>query len=337
MWYSSPSRQATDSLPSRESGHPARAASGATRLEFPLMSLPALAWLALGTIWGSTWLFIKVGLDSGLPPIGFAGIRFVIASIPLVLWLVIRRVRLPKTWAEWRLMLVTGWLTFTINYALVFWGESHISSGLAAILYTNFPLFGIVLAHFMLPDEPLTWRKVGGLAFAIFGVVLIFWNQISVKGPLALAGAAAIVVASLGTAYADCVIKRSGTHIDPVTMTAAQMVGGWIPLLTLGVIVDGNPLHYHWTARGLFALLYLALLGSALAFVILYWLIQRMQVTRTMLIPLMSTLFAVALGIIFLDEAFSARVVIGGLGVLGGLVIAVGRRTASVRVEEVRG
>ncbi len=301
------------------------------------MSLPALAWLALGTIWGSTWLFIKVGLDSGLPPIGFAGVRFVIASIPLVLWLVIRRARLPRTWAEWRLMLVTGWLTFTLNYALVFWGEAHISSGLAAILYTNFPLFGIVLAHFMLADEPMTWRKVGGVALAAAGVVLIFWNQISMKGPLALAGAAAIVVASLGSAYADIVIKRSGTHIDPVTLTAVQMVGGWIPLVALAVVVDGSPLHYPWTARGVFALLYLALVGSALAFVLLYWLIQRMQVTRTMLIPLVSTLFAVALGIVVLGEAFSVRVVIGGIGVLGGLVMAVGGRTASVRGDEAGG
>ncbi len=289
------------------------------------MSLAALVWLVLGTIWGSTWLFIKVGLDSGLPPIAFAGLRFVVASTPLVIWLALRRVRLPRTWAEWRLMIVTGLLTFTMNYALVFWGESHISSGLAAILYTNFPLFGIVIAHFMLPDEPMTWRKVGGVVLAVIGVALIFWNQIALKGPLALAGAAAIVVAGLGTAYADVIIKRSGTHIDPVTLTAVQMVVGWIPLVTLGIALEGNPLHYPWSVRGVVALCYLAIVGSSVTFVLLYWLIQRMQVTRTMLIPLLSTLIAVALGILVLGEAFSARVVIGGLGVLGGLVLAVAR------------
>ena len=294
------------------------------------MSRAVLAWIVLGTIWGSTWLFIKVGLDSGLPPITFAGIRFVVASVPLVLWLLIRRVRLPRTRAEWRLMVVTGLLTFTLNYALVFWGESHISSGLAAILYTNFPLFGIVLAHFMLPEEPMTWRKVGGVVLAGVGVALIFWNQIALKGPLALAGAAAIVVACLGTAYADVVIKKSGTHIDPVTLTAVQMVVGWVPLVAVGVALEGNPLAFPWTARGVFALCYLAVMGSAVAFVILYWLIQRMQVTRTMLIPLLSTLIAVALGIAVLGEAFSARVMIGALGVLGGLVLAVGGGTAPV-------
>ncbi|HKI95577.1 MAG TPA: EamA family transporter [Gemmatimonadales bacterium] len=289
------------------------------------MSLAALVWLILGTIWGSTWLFIKVGLDSGLPPIGFAGLRFVVASTPLVIWLVLRRVKLPQTWTEWRLMIVTGLLTFTVNYALVFWGESHISSGLAAILYTNFPLFGIVIAHFMLPEEPMTLRKVGGVVLAVIGVALIFWNQIALKGPLALAGAAAIVVAGLGTAYADVLIKRSGTHIDPVTLTAVQMVIGWIPLVTLGIALEGNPLHYSWTVRGVIALCYLAIVGSSVTFVLLYWLIQRMQVTRTMLIPLLSTLIAVALGILVLGEAFSVRVVVGGIGVLGGLVLAVAR------------
>jgi len=295
------------------------------RVTFSAMSLAALVWLILGTIWGSTWLFIKVGLDSGLPPIGFAGLRFVVASTPLVIWLVLRRVKLPQTWTEWRLMIVTGLLTFTVNYALVFWGESHISSGLAAILYTNFPLFGIVIAHFMLPEEPMTWRKVGGVVLAVIGVALIFWNQIALKGPLALAGAAAIVVAGLGTAYADVLIKRSGTHIDPVTLTAVQMVIGWIPLVTLGIVLEGNPLHYSWTVRGVIALCYLAIVGSSVTFVLLYWLIQRMQVTRTMLIPLLSTLIAVALGILVLGEAFSVRVVIGGIGVLGGLVLAVAR------------
>jgi len=295
------------------------------RVTFPPMSLAALVWLILGTIWGSTWLFIKVGLDSGLPPIGFAGLRFVVASTPLVIWLVLRRVKLPQTWTEWRLMIVTGLLTFTVNYALVFWGESHISSGLAAILYTNFPLFGIVIAHFMLPEEPMTLRKVGGVVLAVIGVALIFWNQIALKGPLALAGAAAIVVAGLGTAYADVLIKRSGTHIDPVTLTAVQMVIGWIPLVTLGIALEGNPLHYSWTVRGVIALCYLAIVGSSVTFVLLYWLIQRMQVTRTMLIPLLSTLIAVALGILVLGEAFSVRVVVGGIGVLGGLVLAVAR------------
>lgn len=285
---------------------------------------PVLAWFTLATIWGSTWLFIKIGLDAGLPPITFAGIRFVIASIPLVAWIVVRKVRLPQSAADWRLMIVTGILSFTINYGLVFWGESHISSGLAAILYTTFPIQGMILAHLLLPDDPLSFRKIAGVLLSIAGVGLIFYNQIDVSGSLAFAGSAALVVAALGTAYADVLIKRQGTHIEPVTMTAVQMVAGFIPMLAIGIPLEGNPLHYPWTGKAVFALVYLALLGSSVTFVLLYWLIQRMQVTRTMLIPLFSTLIAVVLGIVVLDERLTLRVVLGGVGIVLGLIFATG-------------
>src|SRR6184192_350704 len=94
-----------------------------------------IVWLILCGIWGSTWLFIKIGLND-LPPLTFAGIRFVLASLIL-----------------WSLIAISGMLQFTFNYGLVFWGEQHISSGLAAVLQSTFPLFGLVIAHFYLPHE----------------------------------------------------------------------------------------------------------------------------------------------------------------------------------------
>ncbi len=289
------------------------------------MTLPALVWLLLASIWGSTWLFIKVGL-ADLPPLTFAGIRFVVASAPLVLWIVVRRVPLPRAWRDWRLMIVTGLLTFALNYSLVFWGESHITSGLAAILYTTFPIFGMLLAHGMLADEPLTARKLGGALLGLAGVVVIFAHELSVRGALALAGSAAVVVAALGTAYADVLIKREGVHIDPVVMTAVQMVVGLVPMLMVGITLEGNPLGFAWTGRAVFALCYLALVGSSLTFTLLYWLIRRMQVTRMMLMPLWSTLMAVLLGAAVLGEPVTFRTILGGVAILGGLVLAVGTR-----------
>ena len=299
------------------------------------MSLPAVVWLLLASIWGSTWLFIKVGLED-LPPVTFAGLRFVVASGPLLLWLWLRRVPLPTARSDWRLMIVTGWLTFSLNYGLVFWGEQYISSGLAAILYTTFPISGLLIAHGLLPAEPLTRRKGIGVILAVLGVALIFANQVEFRGALAAAGSAALVVAAAGTAWADVLIKRSGTHIDPVVMTAVQMVAGFIPMLLIGIPLEGNPLHYDWTGRAAFALLYLALLGSSLTFVLLYWLIQRMEVTRTMLIPLFSTLIAVLLGMVVLDEELTLRVALGGAGILLGLVVAT-RRPRVVHPHDVPG
>lgn len=294
------------------------------------MTLPAVVWLLLATIWGSTWLVIKVGL-ADLPPVSFAAIRFVVAAAPLCAWLALRRRPLTYSRADWRLMIVTGLLVFALNYTLVFWGESHISAGLAAILYTTFPILGMVMAHWLLPAEPLTARRVGGAVVAMAGVAVIFYNQVDLRGPWALIGSVALVAAATGTAFADILIKRSGSHIEPITMTAVQMVASLPPMLTLAVIVDGNPLALPWTPRAVGALLYLALVGSSLTFVLLYWLIQRMQVTRTMLMPLFSTVIAVVLDAVILGDRLHWRTLAGGAAVMAGLAVALsGRRSAPI-------
>jgi drug/metabolite transporter (DMT)-like permease len=300
------------------------------------VTLPVLVWFLLATIWGSTWLFIKIGLQD-LPPFTFAGIRFVVASIPLILWLIVRGLSRGGIRArfrgirgrDWRLMIVTGLLTFSVNYGLVFWGESHISSGLAAILYTTFPMIGMLLAHWMLPAEPLTARSVTGVLLAAAGVALIFYHEIHVRGPLALLGSAALVLAAGGTAYAGVLIKRQGVHIEPVIMTAVQMVAGFVPLLLVGIGLEGDPRDFPWTGRAVFALVYLALVGSSLTFVLLYWLMQRVPVTRTMLIPFFSTLIAVGLGAVVLGERPGWRALAGGAAILGGLALAVTRGVRS--------
>lgn len=302
----------------------------------PPVTLPVAVWLFLGTIWGSTWLFIKIGL-ADLPPVSFAALRFVVAPLPLLAWLALRhrvtpRVRssrhpvIPSVPAfsgrDWRLMIVTGLLTFTVNYILVFWGESFIPAGLAAILYTTFPITGMLMAHWLLPAEPLSPRKLVGALVAFAGVVAIFQHQVAVRGVMALLGSAAIVVAAAGTAYADIVVKRDCAHIEPVRLTAVQMTVSVGPMLVLGFALDGNPLALHWTPRAVVSLLYLALIGSALTFTLLYWLIQRAQVTRVMFIPFMSTVVAVALDAIVLGERMHWRTFAGGIAILGGVAVA---------------
>src|SRR5436305_5111736 len=151
-----------------------------------------IVWLILCCIWGSTWLFIKLGL-ADLPPITFAGIRFVIAFLILASLVIARRARWPRTRAEWILIAVSGALQFGLNYGLVFWGEQHISSGLAAVLQSTFPAFGLVIAHFYLPDEPITAKKVVGVLLGFTGVTIVFSHQLSIAGQSALLGCIALV------------------------------------------------------------------------------------------------------------------------------------------------
>ncbi len=284
--------------------------------------MTVFVWLVLSTIWGTTWLFIKLGLE-GLPPFTFAGVRFMVALVPLTLLLYWRKPPLPQNRADWRLVFTTGILTITVNYGLVFWGENYISSALTAIFYSTYPLLGLLIAHLLLPLEKMTWMKTAGVILGIAGVAIIFANQIVANNLQTVLGAAAVIVAAGATAYASVLIKSRGTHLDPLVLTVGQMGFGFLPLVVLGLVLEGAPWSFDWNIRAMGALLYLAFIGSSLAFVLVYWLIQRMDVTKTQLIPLASTLIAVVLGKLVLQERLNLRILIGGLSILTGLALNV--------------
>jgi len=285
------------------------------------MKKPLFVFLLLSTIWGSTWLFIKLGL-ADLPPFTFAGIRFVIAVLPLLVVLAVRRPPLPRRPADWWLMIWTGILTFTVAYGLVFWGEQHVSSGLTSILYTTMPLFGLVLAHFSVQGESMTFRKLGGVLLGIVGVVLVFSRELVSDAPLAIWGSLAILGSSFVSALAGVAVKRRAGHLDLSLLTAVQMVAGLVLLLAIGIPLEGSPLSFRWTPMAVASLLYLAFVGSALPFVLYYWLIRRIPVTQVQLIPLVSTLIAVSLGAVVLGERLGWWTALGAAGVLAGLALA---------------
>src|SRR5678816_4404448 len=165
-----------------------------------------LVWLILCGIWGSTWLFIKLGLED-LPPITFAGIRFVIACAILFTLIRARGIRLPANGRDWWLLASTGVLSFSLNYGLVFWGEQYISSGLAALLQSTLPAFGLVFAHFHLPAERLSWARIGGVVLGVCGVGVVFSNQLAIAGTMALAGCVALILSAMFAAYSNVLVK----------------------------------------------------------------------------------------------------------------------------------
>ena len=284
-----------------------------------------LVWLLLCLIWGSTWLFIKLGL-SDLPPLTFAGIRFVIASTILFSLIAIRRLSLPRTRKDWMLLATTGVLSFSLNYGLLFWGEQYISSGLAALLQATIPAFGLVIAHFYLPGEQMTPAKIFGVVMGVAGVGVIFSNQLSVAGPRALAGCGALVLGSACAAYANVLVKARGAKLDPAILAGGQMFFGLIPLLLIGIPLEGNPIHFHWTRMAFVALFYLAIVGSVVAFLLYYWLVQHMDVTKTMLVALVTPVIAVVLGVMILNEELNWRTFAGGAMIISGIGLIAVRR-----------
>ncbi|HYF40183.1 MAG TPA: EamA family transporter [Gemmatimonadales bacterium] len=291
----------------------------------PSLRLRVLVWLALCTIWGSTWLGIKLGLRD-LPPLSFAGLRFALAALLLGALVAGRRLPLPKAGADWRLLLYTGFLSITLNYALVFWGEQYIASGLAALLSATVPLFGLPLAHRYLAAEPLTWRKFGGVLLGLAGTAVVFSGELGTSGTHALWASAGIVVAALATAHAGVLVKARATHIEPSVLAGVQMAGGCIPLLLGGVLLEGSPLEFRWTPLAFGALAYLTLLGSVVAFLMYYWLIRHTALSGVLMIPLITPLVAVLVGVVFGGEAVSWHTAVGGTAIIGGVALAVVRR-----------
>jgi len=284
-----------------------------------------LVWLLLCCIWGSTWLFIKLGLND-LPPLTFAGIRFVIAAIILFSLIAVRRVPLPRKRRDLMLLALTGVLSFTLNYGLVFWGEQYISSGLAALLQSTLPAFGLIIAHYYLPRERMTLPRMLGVLLGVLGVAVIFSNQLQVSGPRALWGSAALVVSAFCAAYANVLVKTYGLNLQPSVLAAGQMVFGLIPLLLIGIPLEGNPLKFHWTPIAFISLLYLAIVGTVIAFLLYYWLMRNMDVTKTMLIALVTPVVAVVLGMLILKEELHWRTLVGGAMIMSGIGLIVVRK-----------
>jgi drug/metabolite transporter (DMT)-like permease len=286
------------------------------------------AWLALCVIWSSTWLAIKIGLRD-LPPISFVAFRFIIAAGVLAGICAGRFRFFPRHLADYSFLAFTGILTFAINYGLLFWGEQHVSSGLAAILQATIPMFGLVFAHFLLPSEPLKWERVLGAILALGGVAIICAKLLDFQGIMAFWGGVAIVAGAASAAYASVAVKARATQFTPAVMAAWQMIFALGPLIVVSLWSEGNPVHFHWSKVAVGCLLYLALLGSVLAFLLFYWLMQRIAVTNLLTISLITPPLAVLLGWFAAGETLSRWALLGAAFVLLGVALIVWKSTRS--------
>jgi drug/metabolite transporter (DMT)-like permease len=298
------------------------------------MNQALIVWLILCLIWGTTWIFIKLGLRD-LPPITFAGLRFLVAA--LILWLIVfwRRRDVPRRRSDWLMMAWTGFIAFALNYGLIFWGEQYINSGLAAVLQSTIPVFGLLIAHYLVPAERITIRKMAGVALGVAGTAVIFYDQTAIEGTNALYGSLALLSSSGFMAYSNVMVKARCRHIDPATLAAGQMIFGLVPLLVLGAIWEGNPLGLQWTRQSVISLGYLALIGSALAFLLYYWLVKRIDVTKTMLISLVTPVIALLIGMLTLSETVSWQIVLGSVLILAGISLIVIERKVLQQTKEV--
>jgi drug/metabolite transporter (DMT)-like permease len=289
-----------------------------------------LVWWITCLIWSSVWLFIKIGVRD-VPPATFASVRLVIALavlLPVIAW---QGIPLPRRPRDWALIGATGFLLLGLNYALVFWGAQHITSGLTAVLQAATPAFGLMFAHVLLDDERFTAWQVVGLLLGVIGVGAIFADQLHVTGRAAFWGCLAVTASAVCVALGYVIVKKHGAHLRPLELTAGQMIAGLAPLFAIMFAYEGNPLAVRWTTPAVISLLYLALAGSVIAFWLNYWLLKRIGATKLLAMSLVEPFIAVLLGAIVLREALPAGTLIGGACIMAStwMVLAPPRQPSS--------
>jgi drug/metabolite transporter (DMT)-like permease len=280
-------------------------------------------------IWGGTFAVIRIGLE-GMPPFTGVALRFTIASVLLLLLAWRRGVPLGRTPIERRLWIVNGLLSFCVSYGVVYWAEQWVPSGLAAILWATFPLWVAVTAHWTLPGEQMTLRGVGGAVLALLGVAWIFADDIGqIGGAMVLPAGGILLLSPLSAAVANVAVKRWGSGIHPLSLTAVPM---GICALVMGVVawVFERGVEIRWDPPTTAALLYLAVAGSAVTFTIYYWLLSRLAATRLALMTYGVPVFAVVIGVAWLDEPLTLGMIVGTVLVLLGVALAMRPGSGSV-------
>jgi len=294
-------------------------------------SIPVVVFVALGFIWGSSWLAIKVGLEY-LPPFLFAGIRFAVASVFLIFLVPVLHARIPRDSFSWGIMLVIGIFQITLCYGLTFWGEQYITSGLTAVLSATLPFFIVIFARVLVKSERITRRKIVGICVAFVGVSVIFWPSLmspfsSVK--LSLLGSLAIVVSTASGGVGTVIAKKYSNRIDPTTNVLVQSIIGSVTLSSVGLVTERD-VAFEFTPTVIAVVLYLGIICSALAFVGFYWLLTKITATNISLILLITPVIALLLGWLILQEELAPAVALGALLILSGVYVTLEKENGLV-------
>jgi drug/metabolite transporter (DMT)-like permease len=248
-------------------------------------------------------------------------LRFLLAGALLLAFKPALGVAFSWSRREIGLWLTNGALAFSVSYAVVYWAEQYIPSGLAALLFATYPLFLAVLAHVALPEERLSARAAGGVLLGFLGVAIIFSDDLRALGGEDVRAAARVFLLSpIVSAVATVAVKRWGAGVHPLSLAA-------VPMLLTGILVGGFALAFEghqvlvFDLRSLGALLYLAVIGSAVSFTVYYWVLSHTPATRVALIAYVIPIVAVAVGAVAFGEPIRARLLAGGLVVLAGVAI----------------
>lgn len=291
-------------------------------------------WLMLGVlalIWGSAFVFIKVAVEN-FAPVTYVWLRLVIAAMALIgiTRLAGHKLRFPPV--VWGAVGLLALLNNVVPFLLFGWSQQHIASGLAAILQSTTPIFGVLAAHIATSDEKLTRARLAGVLIGFVGVATMIGPQIVGDGGDHLLAQIACLFASLLYALAGIFARRfKAMGVNPMQLAAAQFIAGAFMLtpiaLTFGQTFASLPTSF--AAWG--SVLALAIACSAFAYVVFFRLIERAGATNSLLVTLLVPPVAIVVGALVFGEHLGAGQ-IGGLALIGvGLAVIDGRLLKRLR------
>jgi drug/metabolite transporter (DMT)-like permease len=284
-------------------------------------------FILLGAIWSSSFMWIKIAVQE-VGPITLVAFRVLFGLLFGIVVIIIQRAQWPRSFQEWSPLLLLGITNVAIPFFLISWGEQSIDSAVAAILDATVPLFTILIAHYLLHDDKMTWPKVLGLLIGFAGVIILMSKDIgasvgSVLGQLAVVLACAFYAGS-------SVFARKTTENTPGILRSAGPLVSATAIMWLATFFVESPLKIPQLGITWIALLFLGILGSGLAFVMSYYLIHEIGPTRTSMVTYLFPLGGVILGVAFLNEELSWQLLAGAVLIIASLVVANWQPTKSL-------
>jgi drug/metabolite transporter (DMT)-like permease len=278
-----------------------------------------LVFILLGAIWSSSFMWIKIAVQE-VGPMTLVALRVSFGLLFGMAVIAIQRIKLPHSFKAWLPLFLLGLTNLAIPFFLISWGEKSIDSGIAAILDATVPLFTILLAHFLLHDDKITAPKLVGLLVGFGGIVVLMSKDIGAS-PSSLLGQAAVILASVFYAISAVYARRMTEETPGILRSAGPLVSA-TAVMWLGTLVFESPVKLPQMGITWLALAFLGVLGSGLAFVLLYYLIHEIGPTRSTMVTYLFPLGGVILGVTILHEQLTWQVLAGGAFIVASLAIA---------------
>lgn len=301
--------------------------SGMTAYEWSLL-------LLLSAIWGGSFYFFAI-LIKELPVFTIVFFRVFLATAALWLVVLAKRMKPPKGWAQWKDYFVMGLLNNVIPFSLIVWGESRVAPGLAAVLNATTPFFTVLIAHAFTANERLSWYRLAGALTGLIGVAaLVGVDSIkSLGGDLIMQ--LAIVLAAVFYGFST-VWARRFSNMPPIVNAASQTAASSVMLLPLMLVFD-HPWALPMPSNlALFSQLGLALVCTAVAYILFFTILKRAGSTNISLVTFLVPISAIILGAVLLNEQITLNHILG-MAVIGvGLALIDGRIPAKL-FQTVRG